>query len=57
MSDESKIFLALMAIFVVGVALISIGLGVTTKTAMIAVGVIIVLTTVKAMAAIWKGRP
>lgn len=56
MNADTKLFLALMTVFCGGIALVAVGLGITTKTALVATGVLLCLCTAKAMAVIWRSR-
>ena len=49
MNADTKLFLALITVFGCGIALVAVGLGVTTKTALVATGVLLCLCTAKAM--------
>lgn len=56
MNADTKLFLVFITVFAAGIALVAIGLGVTTKTALVATGVLLCICTAKAMSAIWRGR-
>ncbi len=55
MNADTKLFLALITVFGCGIALVAVGLGVTTKTALVATGVLLCLCAAKAMGILWRG--
>ena len=57
MNAETKIALVLMAVLAVGVALIAVGLGGTSKLAMVGTGIAVTAVCTSMLAAMWgRGR-
>ena len=54
MNDETKLMLAMMAIFVGGVALVAVGFGLTTKTALVSTGLLLCAGAAKLIQALWR---
>ena len=54
MNDETKLMLAMMAIFAGGVALVATGFGLTTKTALVSTGLLLCAGSAKLMQTLWR---